>query len=320
MVQRIVVTDHGFDELPYLTAVATEHDAALELNQTEDPAAVADAIRGAAVVMNRFAPLTREALAGLAPGAVVVRYGIGYDNVDVEAAGELGIRVANVPDYGVDTVADHAVALILSVARRITVYDRAVRTNGWAKATDVGPVKALSASTLGLVGTGRVGLAVATRMAVFGCDIVAFDPYIDEANLAARGIRVAGSLAELLAQADILSLHAPLTDDTRGVINADTLRLMKPNALLVNTARGPLVDTEALAQSLVTGTIAGAAIDVVDPEPLPGSSALWNTDAVITPHVAFYSESAVRLLEKLAAEEAGRALSGDALRCEVLTW
>jgi D-3-phosphoglycerate dehydrogenase / 2-oxoglutarate reductase len=315
---RIVVTDHGFHELTHLTAVAKEHGALLDVGQTEDPAEVVEMVRGATVVLNRFAPITREALSGLRPGAVVVRYGIGYDNVDMVAARARGVRVANVPDYGVETVADHAAAMIMCLARKITDYDRAVRTKGWINPTDLAPIKALSESTLGLVGTGRIGLAVAARMAVFGCDLAAHDPYADPNALAARGIRPVNKMSDLLVQADILSLHAPLTERTRGIIDAESLRLMKPTAMLVNTARGPLVDTEALAAALLSGVIAGAAVDVVDPEPLPRSSALWETEAIVTPHAAFYSETSVALLEKLAAEEAGRALAGEPLRCEVM--
>jgi D-3-phosphoglycerate dehydrogenase len=314
---RIVVTDHGFDELTHLRAVAERSGADLEINQTEDPAAVVEAVRGAAVVMNRFAPIGRDALAVMASGALVVRYGIGYDNVDLAAAQAVGVRVANVPDYGVDTVADHAVALILSAARRITVYDRMTRANGWANATDVGPVKALADSTLGLIGVGRVGVAVAHRMAGFRCQIIAFDPYANADALAERGIRLVDSVEDLLQGSDIVSLHAPLTDSTRRIIDADRLRLMRPNALLINSARGQLVDTDALAEALLSGQIAGAAMDVVDPEPLPPTSPLWASGAVITPHVGFYSESSTETLERLAAEEAGRALAGEPLRCEV---
>lgn len=315
--QRIVVTDHGFDDLTHLRAVAESYRATLEIHQIDDPREVATIVSGADVVMNRFAPITRAALAALAPSAVVVRYGIGYDNVDMAAARELGVRVANVPDYGVDTVADHAVALILSAARRITVYDRVMRTTGWMSPTDVGPVKALAESTLGLVGVGRVGLAVAARMAGFGCAIIAFDPYANRVACAARHVSLTDSIEDLLAQSDIVSLHAPLTESTRTIINAETLRGMKPNALLVNTARGALVDTEAMAEALSTGVIAGAALDVVDPEPLPLTSSLWSTDVLMTPHAGFYSQTSVARLEQFAAEEAARALAGKPLRSPV---
>jgi D-3-phosphoglycerate dehydrogenase len=318
MSPRIVVTDHGFSEFAKLSEVARTYGATLEVHNSLDAAEVTQFTQGAQVVMTRFAPVTRDALSGLAPDAVVVRYGIGYDNVDVNAAREFGVRVAIVPDYGVDTVADHTVSLMLCLARRINVYDRAVRTQGWINPADIGPVKALSESTLGLIGAGKIGLAVARRMAAFGCTIIAHDPFADPNELDKLGIRSVESVAELLAQVDIVSLHAPLTDATLGIINSTSLRLMKPSALLVNTARGGLVDTEALAEALLEGRIAGAALDVVDPEPLPAESKLWQTSAVITPHAAFYSDTSIVRLEKLAAEEAGRALAGTPLRCQVV--
>lgn len=246
----------------------------------------------------------------------MIRYGIGYDNIEMDAARELGIRVAVVPDYGVDTVADHAVTLLLAAARRVLHYDRLIRENrGGVDPRAGGAINELASTTVGLVGTGRIGTAVAARLRPFGVRIIAHDPYAT----AADGIELV-PLDEVLSVSDVISLHAPATPDTHHLIRAETLRLMRPHAILVNTARGALVDSRDLADALSAGTIAGAALDVVDPEPLPKDSPLWDAPNVLmTPHVAFYSTQSLDRLERLAAEEAERALRGEALRCEVVT-
>lgn len=316
--KRLVVTDQSFGALPEATAVAARLGIPLEQHQARSEDDTAAVTAGADAVLVQYAPITRRVLAGLAPRATVVRYGIGYDNIDIEAAREFGVAVAAVPDYGVDTVADHAVALLLGVLRRVPVYDRAVRAERrWVAPGSVGPVVALASATVGLIGTGRIGQAVARRLTAFGITVVAFDPYADAAALRSLGIRLV-SLEELLSIADGVSLHAPSTPSTHRIIGPDALRLLRPHAVLVNTARGPLVDTQALADALREGRIAAAALDVVDPEPLPADSPLWDVpNLVLTPHVSFYSDESLRRLESLAAQEAERALLDQPLRCPV---
>jgi D-3-phosphoglycerate dehydrogenase len=270
------------------------------------------------VAFVNFAPITGAVLERLAPEALVIRYGIGVDNVDLDAARRLGVSVANVPDYGSDTVADHAAASLLALLRRIPHYDRAIREDGWTRPTDVGPVAGFGSTTVGLVGTGRIGLALASRLARFGMQVVAHDPYADAERAAEAGVRLVG-LDELLTSSHAVSLHAPLTDETRHLINAETLARMRSGAVLVNTARGGLVDSAALAESLERGHLAGAALDVTDPEPLPLDSPLRTAPGVVlTPHAAFYSDDSLAALQRLAAEEAGRHLAGQPLRCRVV--
>ncbi len=312
----IVVTDQSFGGTPHADAIARRNGAELRAHQVQTEADTVAVVAGADVVLVQYAPITPAVLDALNPGACVIRYGIGYDNIDVAAASARGIRVAVVPDYGVDTVADHAVGLVYTAARRIPQYDRLMRASrGKVEPHAVGSFDEMASTTVGLIGTGRIGRAVAARLAPSGVRIIAYDPFADPAQT--DGIELL-PLDDVLAQADILSLHAPATPETYRLIRAETIALMKATAVIVNTARGTLVDTSALADALSAGRIAGAAIDVLDPEPLPADSPLWDApNLVLTPHVAFYSNQSLDRLERLAAEEAERAVRGEPLRCEV---
>lgn len=311
------MTDHAFPGLDHERRVAERAGAEFSHHQARTEDEAAEVTRGAAVAFVNFAPVTRRVLEGLAPRATVIRYGVGYDNIDVEAASELGVRVANVPDYGTATVADHAAALLLALLRRLPHYDRAVREAGWIAPAAVGEVRALDGAAVGLIGTGRIGLALADRLRAFGLRLLAFDPYADEEALRRRGVEPVG-LEELLPAVDALSLHAPATPETRHVIDAAALAKLKPGAVIVNTARGALIDEAALHDALERGSLAGAALDVFEEEPLPDDSPLRRHAAVLlTPHVAFYSDRSVDDLQRLAAEEAQRALAGEPLRCPV---
>lgn len=314
MARRVVLTDFRFPDADRERAVAERHGAELRIHQCTSAEETAEALRGADVALVNMAPVTRAALAGLAPGATVIRYGVGVDNVDVAAATELGVKVANVPDYGVDTVADHATACLLALLRRLPAYDRAVRERGWCRPSDLGPLPGLKSTTVGLIGTGNIGLAVADRLRGFGLRLLAHDPYADPAALAERGLtRV--DLPELLAESHAVSLHVPATAETRHLLNPETIAWMRPGAFVVNTSRGAVIDTDALVEALRSGQVGGAALDVFDPEPPPPDSPLRTLpNVLLTPHVAFYSEDAIANLQRLAAEEADRALAGRPLR------
>jgi D-3-phosphoglycerate dehydrogenase len=317
MSSRVVVTDHVFPNVDPEAAAARRLGAEFVEYACRTEAETKDAVAGAAVVLVNLAPMTADVLRALAPGAVVIRYGIGVDNVDLAAARELGVAVANVPDYGSDTVADHAAACLLALLRKLPRYDRAIRTDGWCSATDLAPLPGFPSTTIGLVGTGRIGLALHARLKPFGFQVVAHDPYADRTALADLGLPLL-DLPDLLAAAHAVSLHAPLTDETHHLIDADALRRMRVGAVLVNTSRGGLVDPEALADALESGHLSGAALDVFEPEPLPADSRLRSLPGVIlTPHAAFYSDDSVANLQRLAAEEAARALTGEELRSRV---
>ncbi|PJJ73034.1 D-3-phosphoglycerate dehydrogenase [Diaminobutyricimonas aerilata] len=313
----IVVTDQAFGGVERERALAERHGVPFaEFScRTEDE--TVEAVAGARVALVNFAPMTRRVLAALADGATVIRYGIGFDNVDVAAATELGVAVCNVPDYGADTVADHTVASLLGLLRRLKGYDRAVRERGWLGAGELGPLRGFAETTVGLVGTGRIGRSVAARLRPFGFRIVASDPFVSAEQLAPLGIELV-SFDELLRISHAVSLHAPLTPENEHLIDAAALAAMPEGAVLVNTSRGGLVDTLALADALRSGHLAGAALDVVEPEPLPDGSPLREIDAVVlTPHAAFFSDTSLAALQRLATEEAERALLGQPLRCRV---
>lgn len=313
----IVVTDHAFGGTDHEAALAKRVGRELIVHHCTGETETVEAVRGADLVFVNFAPVTRAVLGALAPGATVIRYGIGYDNVDIEAARDLGVRVANVPDYGVDTVADHTVSCLLSLLRRTGPLSHAVRERGWLAASDLGPIRGFAETTVGLVGTGRIGRAVAARLQPFRFDVVAYDPFVDAAQLSDIGIRSV-AFDELLSISHAVSLHAPLTPENRHLIGAEALRTMRDDAVLVNTSRGGLVDEVALAAALAEGALAGAALDVFDPEPLDAESPLRAFgDIILTPHAAFYSVSSLDALQRLAAEEGARALAGEPLRCPV---
>ncbi|GAB3268459.1 C-terminal binding protein [Arthrobacter pigmenti] len=313
----IVVTDQIFGDVAREREMAQRLEIPFADHQCSTEDETVEAVAGAQVVFVNFAPISRRVLEAMDAAAVVIRYGIGYDNVDVAAAAELGIRVCNVPDYGADTVADHAVALLLTLLRRIKLLDRAVHTRGWLRPGDLGPLPGFADSTVGLIGTGRIGRGVAARLKPFGFRILAHDPYIDPAQLADAGIEPV-ELPALLESAHAVSLHAPLTEANHHLIDAEALGRMRPGAVLVNTSRGGLVDHSALADALDNGHLGGAALDVFEPEPLPEDSRLRNFDNVLlTPHAAFYSDASLANLQRMATEEAGRALSGQPLRCQV---
>ena len=260
--------------------------------------------------------VTRRVLENLPRTKVISRYGVGLDNVDLDAAADCGIVVTHYPGYCTSEVADHAMAMILGLNRRIVEQDRSLREGAWNRFGPStrhilkGPIEPLREQTLGIVGYGRIGQSVAERARPFGLRILASDPYQEPAVMEAHGVEAVG-LDELLARADIVTLHCPLTPETRGIVGAAQLERMKPTAVLVNTARGPLVDLPALVAALEAGRIAGAALDVVYPEPLPADSPLYSMENVIlTPHSAYYSEKSVELVRRETLLEAIQVLRG----------
>ncbi len=312
--KRVVVTDLRFEGLLNERAAAERFGASFHEFDCRDAAEVADALRDADIAFVNLVPVNEAALAGMRPGALVIRYGIGTDNVDVAAARRLGIRVANVPDYGSDTVADHASASMLALLRRLPIFDAAIRHEGWINPDRVRPLPALASTVVGLVGVGRIGLLVARRLQVFGVRILASDPFADPDRLRDAWIEPV-SLDTLLAEAHGISLHLPATAETRHIIGRQSIARMRPGAMLVNTARGALVDEAALSEALADGRLGGAALDVFDPEPLaPDSPLRAMPNVILTPHAAFYSVESLDALQRLASEEAARALAGEPLR------
>jgi D-3-phosphoglycerate dehydrogenase / 2-oxoglutarate reductase len=310
----VVITDCDHDSVDPERAVLDGHDVALRVLQCRTPEEVADQAGDADVLINQYVPITAEVLDALPRCRLVVRYGVGVDNVDVEAATAGGVWVANVPDYGRDEVADHTLALALAVLRGVVVLDRSVREGRWDLEA-ARPLRRLATLTYGVVGCGAIGSAVAGRaaglgMAVLGYDVegVASGPPIQRVPL-----------EELLANADLVSLHAALTPDSHHLIDAGALARMRPSAFLVNTARGGLVDAAALLAALDAGALAGAALDVLEGEPPDelGWRLARHPRVVATPHAAWYSEEAFHTLKTEVAREALRVLEGGRPRSPV---
>lgn len=276
-----------------------------------DASSIIELCRGASgVLAGAIGPqFTAEVISSLDSCRVIARYGVGFDNIDIETAKKKGICVTNVPDYCVDEVSDHAMALLLIFARKLHIGAAAAKTGDWSIGP-LRPVHSLRGSVLGIVGIGRIGTALARKARAFGMKIVAFDPIAQEA--AFRRIR-AGKvpLDDLLKVSDYVSLHAPLTPRTRGMIGKAQLERMKTEAVIINVARGGLINEEALAAALTSKRIRGAGLDVLAEEPPPkGHPLLALPSCIITPHKAWYSVSAQEKLRRGAASEVLRVLRG----------
>lgn len=315
--KSVVITDYTFPSLDIERGLLSSVGAVLRDYQAKDEQEVIEALRGAEVVLTQFAPIGRRAIEALGPGATVIRYGVGVDNIDLEAAQERGVNVAYVPDYCIDEVADHTVASLLALLRKLKILDHQVRAGRWDPVKVAKPLLPFRETLVGFVGLGRIGRGVLERLRVFGFQFVVHDPYLSPDDTTELGIESA-ELNEMLAKVDALSLHVPLTSDTHHLVDAERLSRMKSTAVVVNTARGALIDANALAEALRRGTLAGAALDVFETEPLPGDSPLRNSpNILLSPHVAWYSEDSLPRLQRLAAEEAVRALLGEPLRCPI---
>ncbi|WP_166980656.1 C-terminal binding protein [Paramicrobacterium fandaimingii] len=315
----VVVTDQAFGNVDRERAMARRLNASFSEHQCTTEDETVNAVAGARVVFVNFAPITERVLSSLHPGAVVIRYGIGYDNVDVAAAKFLNIAVCNVPDYGADTVADHTTAALLALLRKIPMYDRAIRREGWVQPPALGKTLAFSHTTVGLIGTGRIGRSVASRLVPFGFRVIAYDPFVAPDELARIGIELM-SFDDVLRESDALSLHAPLTAENHHLIGEKELGMMKEGAVIVNTSRGPLIHTDALILAIKRSHLGGAALDVFETEPVEIDSELRGLESVVlTPHAAFYSDQSLANLQRLATEEGERALNGQALRSPLTT-
>jgi phosphoglycerate dehydrogenase-like enzyme len=240
----------------------------------------------------------------------LVRAGVGYNNVDLEAATRHGVVVCNVPDYGTEEVADHAIMFLLALARRLVPSNEAIREGRWDHRTAVGAPR-LRGKILGIVGCGRIGTAAALRAKALGLDVVFYDPYLRQGMDKALGIRRVHRLDELLEQSHFVSLHCYLDAASHRLINTRTIARMRPGAILINTARGPVVDEDALLEALESGQIAAAGLDVVEREPLENEGLRKHPNVLFTPHTAFYSVEGYTELRTKTAEEVRRLLLGE---------
>ncbi len=311
---RAVVTDYSFPDLSVETAILQGAGFTLDAwkekkSAAELPALVADAD----AVITQFAPLNADVIGSMNKARVIVRYGIGVDNVDLAAAAARGIPVCNVPDYCIDEVADHTLAFLLAVTRQVVPNTQHIAAGHWGLATPLQALRTLKHLTVGLVGFGRIGQEVCARLRPFKCRILVHDPVISPEQVKAAGAEPC-SLADLLAQADAISLHCPSTAGTRGMLNETSLQLTKPGVIVVNLARGDLIDPQALTAALQAGHVSAAALDVFNPEPIPADHPIrLMPQVVLASHIASASVPAVKKLRETAASLALAALRGEPL-------
>ena len=307
---RIAVTDYTFPDLDLESAVLAGSGCELVAHHCKTEAELIAAVAQADAVITQFARINPAVIAAMAKARAIVRYGIGVDNVDLEAARARGIPVSNIPDYCMDEVADHTLAFILGLTRQVVTHTTDLRAGQWRLAVPVPAMRVLREQTVGVVGFGRIGREVVRRLLAFKCRVLVFDPVVSAADVTALGAEAA-TLDDLITQSDVLTLHCPSTPATRKLVNATSLARMKPGALLVNVARGDLVDTGALVAALQSGQLGAAALDVFDPEPLPPDHALRQLpNLIIAPHIASASPTAVRALREGAASRAVVAALG----------
>jgi D-3-phosphoglycerate dehydrogenase len=306
---KVVLTDYVWESLEVekntLAGIAD-----LVPLQTKKPDEFIEQAADCDALLNTYAgPITAEVMSRMPKCKIIARYGIGVDTIDLDAATAAGIIVTNNPSYCIEEVAEHTMALMLAAARKVAFYDRLVRSGRW-EVPPGKPMFRLDGSTVGLIGFGNIARAVALRAAAFGMNVLYADPFVKQGQYDVPGDSV--PLDELLSESDFISLHPPLMRETRKMINDDAFSKMKKTAWLINCARGPIVDTDALVRALDAKKIAGAALDTTDPEPLPNPHPLRDRDnVIINPHVAWYSEQAMVGLQAGAPGEVRRVLTGE---------
>jgi D-3-phosphoglycerate dehydrogenase len=309
---KIVITDYRFPDIEQERRAVEAAGGTLVAGKSANEEQVAELCRDADGVLNARAPVTKRAIDAMQRCRIIVRYGIGVDTIDVPAATARGIMVANVPDYCLDEVSDHALALLLMLSRQMIPSIALAREDAWP-VSKMPPVYRLRGQTCGLVGCGRIGSLLSAKVSALGMRVVVHDPYLSAERAGAMGAELV-SLDELLARADFISLHAPLTDETHRLFSAVAFAKMKKAASILNTARGGLIDEAALLAALDAGQIAGAGLDVLESETAvtPARAALVrHPKVIVTAHTAWLSREALATLQLRAVEQALACLRGE---------
>ena len=304
----VAVTDSVFPNLDPARAILSKIDADLLLAKEPKPDAILQVARDADAILTTYAKVTADMIPQLSRCRIISRFGIGVDNVDIASASKKGIVVTRVPDYCLEEVSDHAMALLLALVRKIPFSNSRTHSGTWEMKAVV-PIYRLRGKILGLVAFGQIPQLLAPKAQAFGMRVVAYDPYVSRDVLSRANVESV-EFEELIRISDYISIHTPLLQTTHHLFNADVFSRMKPTAYLVNTARGPIVDEAALAAALDRKQIGGAALDVMENEPPTGSPLLGRDNVIITPHTSFYSEESLVDLQIKASEEVVRVLSG----------
>jgi D-3-phosphoglycerate dehydrogenase len=311
MAYKVILTDYEFENLQYEEEVFQNSGLDIEFIkvQCKTEEEVIEHAKDADAILNQYAPVSRRVIESLQNTKIISRYGVGVNTIDLDAAKEKRITVANVPDYGMEEVSNHALALLLSWARKVTLLNNEVKKGNWDFKACV-PIHRFNEQTVGVLGFGRIPRRLIEKVKPLGFKTVAYDPFVSAEEMAAVGVEKM-ELDDLIRHADYLSVHVPLIPDTYHLINKERLSKMKRNAVIINTARGPIIDEKALADALKKGIIAGAALDVTEEEPVSINSPLLEMDnVIITPHSAWYSEEAMIELRQKAAKNIVQVLSG----------
>jgi D-3-phosphoglycerate dehydrogenase / 2-oxoglutarate reductase len=312
MAFKVLLTDYEFEHLQYEEDVFQESGLDIEFikAQCKTEEEVIQQAKHVDAILNQYAPVSRRVIELLENTKIISRYGVGVNTIDLDAAKEKGITVANVPDYGMEEVSNHALALLLSWARKVTLLNNEVKKGNWDFKACV-PIHRFNEQTVGVLGFGRIPRRFIEKVKPLGFKTAAYDPFVSAEDMAAVGVQKM-ELDEIIRESDFLSVHVPLIDDTFHLINEERLNQMKRNAVIINTARGPIIDEKALADALEKGIIAGAALDVTEDEPVSINSPLLKMDnVIITPHSAWYSEEAMIELRQKAAKNIVTVLSGE---------
>lgn len=304
---RIIITDCDHDNLHEEEAVFQKAGMSYTLLQCRTEEEVIAQCREGEILINQYAPMTERVLRHLPVLKLIIRYGVGYNNIDVEAATRLGIQVCNIPDYGTDEVAHHAFALMLALTRKITVMNRRTKEVGWDYTYAI-PIQRYSEMTVGVVGLGRIGRTFAGLAQGLGCRVIGYDPYYTPNETDGTKFIQPASFEELVKASDVISIHCPYTPD---LFCRETFQAMKSSAVLINVARGGIVNERDLDEALESGEIAGAGLDCMEREPMPPNSPIFRHETLLcTPHMAWYSQQSSADLKRKVAEQAVLFASG----------
>lgn len=310
MNKKVLITDYVWPSLDPEREILEEAGFELVVAPDGSEATLAALATDVDAIMFCFAQVTEKVLRAADKCVVASRYGIGVDNVDIGVCTELGIVVTNVPDYCIDEVTEHTLGMVIALNRRLVPHNSTVKAGGWSKVALNQPMRRMNGATFGVIGYGRIGRSVAGKAAALGMKVLTFDPMLKPGQDV--GIAESVSLADLLTNSDFISVHVPLTDTTRGMIGKNELAAMREGAIIVNPARGGLIDEYALADALASGHIAGAGLDVMEPAPPAADHPLLKQEnVIITPHTAFFSQASTLELETRTAGEVIRVFNGE---------
>lgn len=307
---KAIITDYQYENVNQEKSLIEGAGYMLVAHTTSTPEEIIAAASDADAVITQYCNIDKRIISRLQHCRVIIKYGIGINNIDVDAASRRGIYVCNVPDYGVDEVSNHAISLYFALNKKLFTLADALRSGDWGYSSVV-PLHRIAGSTLGLAGFGRIPQSVAKKMKGFDVHILAYDPFCSAEKMSEMGVEKV-ELSQLLEESDSISIHCPSTPETHHMFNSDAFRAMKKTAFLINTARGDIIDEAALIAALEQNAIAGAGLDVFEREPISKNSPLLHMPNVIaTPHSAWYTEESIKALQRSVGEEVVRVLGGN---------